>query len=110
MNGIKTLVILFALFFVFAPKTMAAQQWIVLHHEAQGPNDPKPTYHKCMPDDNWSAHDGHIGDYSSLPDSWDSKEECQAANDVQMPEFGALTGALALLSSGGTMMFLRKKK
>lgn len=41
----------------------AGQERYWMHHESQGPNDPEPTWTKCMPESAWNGHDGHVGDW-----------------------------------------------
>lgn len=96
------------LFVLLVPKSFAAgpQMWIYIHHEAQGASD--ESFTKCMPDDAWNGHDDHVGDTKS-DESWPSKKECEDAQNPVVPEFGALTGAIAFLTSGGAFYFLKKK-
>jgi len=49
----------------FAAPAEDGQQWILLHHESQGEGDPSWT--ACMPDDAWSGHDDHEGDWKEGP-------------------------------------------
>ena len=57
------------------------QKWILLHHESQGdPSDESWT--KCMPDDAWSGHDDHEGDWKEGP--FDNNK-CEESDPTEVP-------------------------